>query len=81
MVAVHLSPLAVIVTEAASWGAVHVTLEPVVAERLPPVVVHEAEPSENVRVTASPTPTFVRALVEGTLATVSEVMLHTTGLA
>jgi hypothetical protein len=79
MVALQSVPCAVIVIDwAAPLGAVHVTLLtfPLGGESVPPEVDQEAFPSENVKITASPTPTFKRARFAGSVATVWEVMLQ-----
>lgn len=70
MKAVQPQPIAVIVTDAARSGAVYVTVAPEVADSVPEAgVLQVAEPSENVSWVDSPTPSFVRARLEGLVAT------------
>ena len=71
MDAVQPDPVALIVQVAARSGAVNLTVGPLVEDRVPlPGGVHVALPSENVRSTSSPTPTFVRARFAGAVAIV-----------
>jgi hypothetical protein len=75
MEALQPQPVAVIKSEAARSGAVYVTAAPEVADKVPePGGVHVAEPSENVSCVDSPTPSFVRARLEGMVATVCGVI-------
>ena len=61
---------AVTVTVCAVSGAVRMTVVPLVAESVPPVLVQAALPGECVRLTSSPTPIVVRVRAPGDGATV-----------
>jgi hypothetical protein len=70
-------PITVIWEVAARSPAVYSTLLPDVESNVPPVSMNQLPgPGEIVRVTFSPTPTFVLARVPGFVTTVCDVRLH-----